>query len=125
MSFENIGSAMGILFDELKNDKQSKKLIKQIDQAASDDDIKKGIVPGVKRLRELGKNSLADDLEKKTKGFVSFDFAHRNVGFSFTSFLVYSRDVDIYSGTVGLICCFLYASARSLLFRPKFHQWLE
>lgn len=69
MSFEDIGSAMTILFDELKNDKQSKKLIKQIDRATSDADIKKGIVAGVKRLRELGKNSLADDLEKKTKGF--------------------------------------------------------
>ncbi len=69
MNFDNIGSAMTILFDELKNDKDSKKLIKQIDGATSDAQIKKGLVAGVKRLRELDKNAIADDIEKKTKGF--------------------------------------------------------
>ena len=69
MSFDNIGSAMLILFDELKDDKQSKSLIKQIDEAESDAQIKSGLKKGVKRLRELGKNALADDIEKKTKGF--------------------------------------------------------
>lgn len=64
-----IGSAMMMIFDELKNDKPSKALIKKIDSATSDDQIKSGIVAGVKRLRELGKNTLADDIEKKTKGF--------------------------------------------------------
>lgn len=66
---DNIGSAMMMIFDELKNDKPSKALIKKIDSATSDDQIKSGIVAGVKRLRELGKNTLADDIEKKTKGF--------------------------------------------------------
>lgn len=69
MNMDNIGSAMMMIYDELKNDKASKKLIKQIDEATEDKDVKAGIVAGVKRLRELGKNALADDVEKKTKGF--------------------------------------------------------
>jgi hypothetical protein len=31
MSFDNIGTAMGLIFDELSKDKKSKALIKQID----------------------------------------------------------------------------------------------
>lgn len=69
MSFDNIGSAMTILFDELKDDEKSKKLIEKIDEAEGDDDLKEGLREGVKRLRELDKNALADDIEKKTKGF--------------------------------------------------------
>jgi hypothetical protein len=66
MSFDNIGSAMMMIFDELKDDAQSAKLIKEIDSAEDDAQIKKGIKAAVKRLRELGKNALADDIEKKT-----------------------------------------------------------
>ena len=69
MNFENISSAMMMIYDELVNDKPSKKLINKIDKATNDTQIKAGIVEGVKRLRELGKNALADDIEKKTKGF--------------------------------------------------------
>lgn len=69
MNFDNIGSAMMMIYDELKNDKQSKSLIKQIDEAHSDAELKAGLVAGVKRLRELKKYALADDIEKKTKGF--------------------------------------------------------
>ena len=69
MSFDNISSAMMMIFDELSKDKKSKALIKQIDQATDDAAIKKGMVAGVKRLQELGKNALADDIEKKLKGF--------------------------------------------------------
>lgn len=69
MSFDNISAAMGILFDELKDDKGSKKIIKQIDEASSDAALKKGMVAGVNRLIELGKHTLADDLKKKLKGF--------------------------------------------------------
>lgn len=69
MSFDNIGTAMGLIFDELSKDKKSKALIKQIDEATDDAAIKKGIVASVKRLRELGKNTLADEIEKKTRGF--------------------------------------------------------
>ncbi len=69
MNFDNISSAMMLIYDELKNDKASKKLISKIDKAASDSQIKAGIKEGVARLRELGKYALADDIEKKTKGF--------------------------------------------------------
>ncbi len=69
MNMDNIGSAMLMIYDELKNDKQSKKLIQKIDEAEGDDDIKAGLREGVKRLRELGKTALADDIEKKAKGF--------------------------------------------------------
>lgn len=70
MSFDNIGSAMMILFDELKDDKESEKLIEEMDAAESDAVLKKGMKAGIKRLRAIGKNALADDLEKKTKGFI-------------------------------------------------------
>jgi hypothetical protein len=69
MSFDNIGSAMTMLFDELKDDPESTIIIELIDEAENDDQIKAGLRDGVKRLRELGKNALADDIEKKTKGF--------------------------------------------------------
>jgi hypothetical protein len=69
MNFDSIGTAMGLLFDELKNDKKSKALIKKMDEAEGDDELKKGLVEGVKRLRELGKNTLADEIVSKTKGF--------------------------------------------------------
>lgn len=69
MNFDAIGKAMLILFDELKDDPKSKKLIQQIDEAESDSQIKSGFKKGIARLRELGKNTLADDLEQKIKGF--------------------------------------------------------
>lgn len=69
MNNANISSAMMMVFDELKDDKKSKNLIKKIDEAENDGTLKEGLREGVKRLRELGKNALADDIEKKTKGF--------------------------------------------------------
>lgn len=69
MSYESIGKAMLIVFDELKDDKQSKSIIKQIDTAKNDEQVKDGFRKAVKRLRELGKNALADDLQEKTKGY--------------------------------------------------------
>lgn len=69
MNFDNISSAMMMVYDELKNDKKSNALIEKIDTAQSDDTLKDGIKEGVKRLRELDKNALADDIEKKIKGW--------------------------------------------------------
>lgn len=69
MNFENISSAMMMLFDELKDDKASKKIIKKIDTAKSDEKLKEGFSEGIKRLRELDKNALANDLENKIKGW--------------------------------------------------------
>lgn len=69
MNFENISSAMMMVYDELKNDKPSKALIKKIDTAKSDNQLRDGIRVAIKRLRELDKNALADDIEKKIKGW--------------------------------------------------------
>lgn len=69
MNFDNISSAMMMVYDELKNDKQSKSLIKKMDSAKSDDTLKDGIKKGIIRLRELDKNALADDIENKIKGW--------------------------------------------------------
>lgn len=69
MNNENISKAMMMLFDELRDDDKSQELIQDIDEADNDDQIKKGLRAGVVRLRELGKSALADEIEKKTKGF--------------------------------------------------------
>lgn len=69
MDMNTIGTTMLLIYDELKNDKKSKKLIDQIDRAQKDEDVKKGIVAAVARLRELGKTTLADEIVKNTKGF--------------------------------------------------------
>lgn len=65
MNFDNIGYAILKIYDELKNDIGSKKIIRKIDTAKSDEKIKEGIVEGIKRLRELGKNDLASDIESR------------------------------------------------------------
>lgn len=67
MSFDDINSAMLMIYDELKDDAASKKLINKIDKAKSDKDLKEGVTAAIKRLRELDKNALANDIEKKTK----------------------------------------------------------
>lgn len=70
MNMDNIGNAMMILYDELKDDKKSKKLISDMDEAEGDPALKDGFRKGLKRLRELGKTVLADDLEGKLKGWL-------------------------------------------------------
>jgi hypothetical protein len=69
MNFDNISSAMMMVFDELKDDPKSKKLIKKIDTADGDAKLKAGIKEGIARIRELGKSSIADDIEMKIKGW--------------------------------------------------------
>lgn len=69
MNLDNIGKATLMIYDELKYDKKSKSIIKEMDEAEGDEDIKSGIKKAVKRLRELGKTTLADDIESKTKGY--------------------------------------------------------
>lgn len=70
MNLDNISSAMMLIFDELNNDPESKYLIKQIDEAEGDPDLKKGMQAGIKRLKELDKHALADDIEAKLKGWL-------------------------------------------------------
>ena len=66
---EKISKACLLIFDELVNDEQSQDLIEKIDGATSDGEIKEGIRLGVKRLKELGKITLAEQIENDTKGF--------------------------------------------------------
>lgn len=68
-NFNDVGDAMVLLYEELKNDNKAKDLLKKMDKAKGDEDVKAGLVEGVKLLRELGKNQLADEIVKKTKGF--------------------------------------------------------
>jgi hypothetical protein len=70
MNMDAIGSAILIIYDELKNDKPSKTIIKKLDTADSDAVIKDSLKKGIKRLRELDKNNIANDLESKLKGFI-------------------------------------------------------
>lgn len=67
--FNDVGDAILLIFDELKRDKESKGLIKRMDGATGDQVLKECLREGVKRLRMLDKNVLADEIEKKTKGF--------------------------------------------------------
>lgn len=69
MNFDNISSAMMMAFDALKDDPKSKKLIKKIDTAVSDSQLKAGIKQAVIRLRELDKGTIADEIEKKIAGW--------------------------------------------------------
>lgn len=69
MNFDNISAAMMMAFDALKDDPKSKKLIKKIDTASSDSQLKVGIKEAIARLRELDKGAIADDIEKKIKGW--------------------------------------------------------
>lgn len=69
MNIDSISSACLMIYDALINDKQSKSLLKKIDSAKTDEQVKAGIVAGVKRLNELGQHTIARDIEAKTKGF--------------------------------------------------------
>lgn len=69
MDFEKIQSAMLILFDELKDDPESADIIETIDSAEGDHQLKQGMEKGIQRLRDLGKEQLAKDLEDKIKGW--------------------------------------------------------
>jgi len=56
-----------MVFDELKNDDKSSEIIELIDQGESDTEIKEGLTKGIERLRELGKDEMANDVESKIK----------------------------------------------------------
>ena len=69
MNVENISSACLLMWDALQEDKQSKSLLSKMDKAKNDTQIIDGLKKGVGRLRELGKDNIANEIEKKTKGF--------------------------------------------------------
>jgi hypothetical protein len=63
MNFENTGKAILMVFDELQNDEQSTEIIDAIDGGESDAEIVAGLKKGILRLRELGKEEIAKQVE--------------------------------------------------------------
>lgn len=63
MNFENTGKAILLVFDELKDDEQSTSIIDAIDGGETDAEIAEGLRNGVARLKELGKDSIAKEVE--------------------------------------------------------------
>ena len=70
MNFENITKATLIIFDELKDDSESKDIIQMIDESEDDSNIQKGLRLALERLEVLGKITLVSDLRDKLKGFI-------------------------------------------------------
>jgi hypothetical protein len=69
MNFDNVGQAILKAFDELNQDEQSSEIIDLIDGGENDAEIKKGLNQAIVRLRELGKEDAAKDIEEKIKGW--------------------------------------------------------
>lgn len=63
MNFENTGKAILMVFDELQNDEQSAEIIDLIDGGETDAQIIQGLKKGILRLRELGKEDIAKEVE--------------------------------------------------------------
>ena len=70
MNFENITKATLIIFDELKDDSESKDIIQMIDESEDDSNLQKGLRLALERLEVLGKITLVSDLRDKLKGFI-------------------------------------------------------
>lgn len=69
MNMDEIGSAILMAYDALKDDPESAAMLERIDSAEGDEAIKEGLRDAVKRLEALDKRSIADDIRKKTTGF--------------------------------------------------------
>ena len=68
--FENITKATLIIFDELKDDSESKDIIQMIDESEDDSNLQKGLRLALEKLEVLGKITLVSDLRDKLKGFI-------------------------------------------------------
>lgn len=70
-NFDEVGKACLMIADELaeSKDKEARKIIKLIDEADGDKDIKEGIRQAVTYLQKKKKFHIADEIQKKTKGF--------------------------------------------------------
>jgi hypothetical protein len=71
MQVDIISKASLKIYDELKKDSKSKGIINQIDEGQTDLQLTAAIKKGVKRLRELGKNDVADEIESMHENFKS------------------------------------------------------
>lgn len=69
MKIDTIGKASLRIYDELKKDGKSKGIIAQIDEGQTDLQLIAAIKKGVARLRELGKNDVADEIEAMDENF--------------------------------------------------------
>jgi len=63
MNFENTGKVIMMVFDELQNDDKSTEIIDLIDGGESDAEITEGLKKGILRLKELGKEDVAKEIE--------------------------------------------------------------
>jgi hypothetical protein len=65
---QKIMDACLLIYDTLKNDKESASIIEMIDGVEGDHEIKKGIQDAVKRL-EVVNPAVAREIKVKTRGF--------------------------------------------------------
>lgn len=68
MNFDDISDALLLIYDILKDDEESKEIIKLIDECENDNDVKKGVRLAVERLNVVDP-SVAKEVKIKTKGF--------------------------------------------------------
>lgn len=64
-----LGDAVLTICDALKDDPVSAALLEKLDTAENDPQLREGIKAGIARLRELGKNSIADMIAPNVKNF--------------------------------------------------------
>lgn len=71
MGFNDIGDAILLIFDTLRNDEESQYLIEEMDCADDDASLKSCIHRAVNRLDTVNP-SVAKVIRDKTKGYMSF-----------------------------------------------------
>lgn len=67
--YRKVSDAVLDLYEGLKDDPQSKEIIKLIDQNPKDHVLKSCLTRGVARLKEIGKGSLAEEIIQNSKEF--------------------------------------------------------
>jgi len=67
MDFNTVGELMMVVYDELKDDANSKEIISELDCAEDDKTIRENFNKAVMRLREIGKDDVANLIEQRLK----------------------------------------------------------
>ena len=67
MDFNTVGELMMVVYDELKDDNNSKDIINELDCADNDKTIRENFNKAVMRLREIGKDDVANLIEQRLK----------------------------------------------------------
>lgn len=65
MNFNTIGKLILLIYDELNSDENSKEIINELDCADNDNTIKENFSKAVTRLREIGKDDIANYIEQQ------------------------------------------------------------